>query len=160
MTDKTYTGKVVSNKMDKTVVVAVTRQFQHPVYKKTVKKVARFKAHDEKGCQMGDTVVIVESRPISKNKRWVVENILSRKLPVELPATSIVLDPKTLKAYAGEYGEDGLDEGQTFRNHYESTKFEAERLVRAAMAAGLPAGDPRVQIINLQHVFILRSPLN
>jgi small subunit ribosomal protein S17 len=79
MTDKTYTGKVVSNKMDKTVVVAVTRQFQHPVYKKTVKKVARFNAHDEKNeCGIGDNVKIIETRPTSKDKRWLVLEILNR----------------------------------------------------------------------------------
>ncbi len=79
MTDKTYTGKVVSNKMDKTVVVAITRQFQHPVYKKTVRKVAKFKAHDEKNeCQVGDDVKIIETRPVSKDKRWLVLEILKK----------------------------------------------------------------------------------
>ncbi|MHB8882739.1 MAG: 30S ribosomal protein S17 [Thermodesulfovibrionales bacterium] len=77
MTDKTYTGKVVSNKMDKTVVVAVTRHFQHPAYKKTVKKVAKFKAHDaENTCNIGDDVKIIETKPMSKDKRWLVlENL-------------------------------------------------------------------------------------
>ena len=79
MIDKTYTGKVVSNKMDKTVVVAITRQFQHPVYKKTVKKVAKFKAHDENNeCQVGDDVKIIETRPVSKDKRWLVLEILNK----------------------------------------------------------------------------------
>ena len=79
MTDKTYTGKVVSNKMDKTVVVAITRQFQHPVYKKTVKKVAKFKAHDENNeCRVGDAVKIIETRPVSKDKRWLVLEILNK----------------------------------------------------------------------------------
>jgi small subunit ribosomal protein S17 len=79
MTDKTYTGKVVSNKMDKTVVVAITRQFQHPVYKKTVKKVAKFKVHDEKNeCQVGDDVKIIETRPVSKDKKWLVLEILNK----------------------------------------------------------------------------------
>jgi len=73
MSKKIYTGRVVSNKMDKTVVVAVTRLFQHPSYKKTVKRVTKFKAHDEKNrCQIGDTVKIIETRPLSKEKRWVV----------------------------------------------------------------------------------------
>jgi len=73
MINKTYTGKVVSNKMDKTVVVAITRLFQHPVYKKTVKKVSKFKAHDaENACDIGDTVVITETKPMSKDKRWLV----------------------------------------------------------------------------------------
>jgi small subunit ribosomal protein S17 len=79
MTDKTYTGKVVSNKMDKTVVVAITRQFKHPVYKKTVRKVAKFKVHDEKNeCRVGDDVKIIETRPVSKDKRWLVLEILKK----------------------------------------------------------------------------------
>ena len=73
MINKTYTGKVVSNKMDKTVVVAITRLFQHPVYRKTVKKVSKFKAHDaENACDIGDTVIITETKPLSKDKRWLV----------------------------------------------------------------------------------------
>lgn len=77
MPKKVYTGKVVSDKMDKTVVVAVTRTFQHPLYKKTVKKITKFKAHDEENkCRMGDTVQIIESRPLSKDKRWQVIKIV------------------------------------------------------------------------------------
>ena len=73
MSKKIYIGKVISNKMDKTVVVAITRLFQHPVYKKTVKRVTKLKAHDEQNkCNVGDTVKIIESRPQSKEKRWVV----------------------------------------------------------------------------------------
>ncbi len=79
MTDKTYTGRVISNKMDKTVVVAITRLFQHPVYKKTVKKVSKFKAHDDKNeCVIGDQVKIIETRPMSKDKRWAVLEIMKR----------------------------------------------------------------------------------
>jgi small subunit ribosomal protein S17 len=70
---KIYTGKIISNKMDKTVVVAVTRLFQHPVYKKTVKRVTKFKAHDENNkCQIGDIVKIIETRPLSKDKKWLI----------------------------------------------------------------------------------------
>lgn len=73
MSKKIYAGKVISNKMEKTVVVAVTRLFQHPVYKKTMKRVTKFKAHDEKNkCTIGDMVKIVGTRPLSKEKRWVV----------------------------------------------------------------------------------------
>ncbi len=73
MAKKTFTGTVVSDKMDKTVVVTVTRLFQHPTYKKTMKKVTRFKAHDEENrCKVGDKVTIVESKPYSKDKRWRV----------------------------------------------------------------------------------------
>jgi small subunit ribosomal protein S17 len=79
MINKVYTGKVVSNKMEKTVVVAVTRMFQHPVYKKTVKKVSKFKAHDEPNqCKVGDDVKITETRPLSKDKRWLVLEILDK----------------------------------------------------------------------------------
>lgn len=73
MSKKIYTGKVVSDRMDKTVVVAVTSFFQHPVYKKTLKRVAKFKAHDEENkYHIGDTVKIIETRPLSKDKRWIV----------------------------------------------------------------------------------------
>ncbi|MDA8082878.1 MAG: 30S ribosomal protein S17 [Nitrospiraceae bacterium] len=79
MADKVYTGKVVSNKMEKTVVVAVTRQYQHPMYKKTVKKVTKFKAHDAgNACQIGDDVKIIETRPVSKDKRWLVLDIMNK----------------------------------------------------------------------------------
>ena len=74
---KSMVGTVVSNKMDKTVVVVVERLARHPVYKKVIKLRKRFKAHDaDNVCQMGDVVRIVESRPLSKEKRWVVEEIV------------------------------------------------------------------------------------
>lgn len=77
MPKKTYTGKVVSDKMDKTVVVAVTRTFQHPLYMKTVNKVTKLKAHDEDNkCKTGDMVEIIESRPLSGTKRWQVIRIV------------------------------------------------------------------------------------
>ena len=71
-------GTVSSNKMMKTVVVSVERSYRHPLYGKVVHSRRRFKAHDELGCQVGDEVQMVESRPLSKEKRWVVERILSR----------------------------------------------------------------------------------
>jgi small subunit ribosomal protein S17 len=69
-------GVVVSNKMQKTVVVEVTRTSRHRLYNKVISVTNRFMAHDELDCQIGDEVRIVESRPISKRKRWVVEKIL------------------------------------------------------------------------------------
>lgn len=79
MANRQYTGKVVSDKMDKTVVVGVSRLYQHPTYKKIVKRIIKFKAHDETNeCKTGDTVEIVESRPLSKEKRWVVLKIIER----------------------------------------------------------------------------------
>ena len=72
-------GTVVSDKMDKTVVVAVTRQFPHPVYKKIIKRTEKFKAHDEENaCGVGDLVQIAETRPYSKEKRWRVVTILEK----------------------------------------------------------------------------------
>ena len=76
---KTRIGKVVSDKMDKTVVVAVERLVQHPLYKKAVKKTVKFKAHDENNeSHIGDTVEIMETRPLSKDKRWRVVEILEK----------------------------------------------------------------------------------
>jgi len=72
------TGVVKSDKMDKTVIVEVARSYRHRLYKKVVHNRRRFMAHDELGCQIGDQVVIVESRPISRHKRWVVVEILRR----------------------------------------------------------------------------------
>jgi small subunit ribosomal protein S17 len=71
-------GRVTSNKMMKTVVVQVDSSYRHPLYGKVVHRASRFMAHDEQSCQPGDMVQIVESRPISKNKRWVVESVLQR----------------------------------------------------------------------------------
>jgi small subunit ribosomal protein S17 len=72
-------GKVTSNKMSKTVVVEITRKFQHRLYRKVVYSSNRVKAHDELECQVGDEVQLVESRPLSKEKRWVVESVLKRE---------------------------------------------------------------------------------
>ena len=71
-------GNVTSDKMTKTVVVEITRTYRHPLYKKVVSSNKRVKAHDELGARVGDQVQIVESRPISKDKHWVVEEILVR----------------------------------------------------------------------------------
>ena len=76
---KVKTGKVVSDKMDKTVVVEVVDSVQNPLYKKIVKRTAKFKAHDEKNeCKIGDTVEITETRPLSKDKRWRVSEIIEK----------------------------------------------------------------------------------
>ena len=75
----TRTGKVVSDKMDKTVVVAIERFVQHPLYQKGVKHTVKFKAHDENNeAHIGDTVQIVQTRPLSKDKCWRVVQILQR----------------------------------------------------------------------------------
>jgi small subunit ribosomal protein S17 len=74
------TGVVTSNKMQKTVVVEITRVFRHPLYRKVVHTSKRVKAHDEIGCQIGDRVQIVESRPMSRDKRWVVESVIKKEI--------------------------------------------------------------------------------
>ena len=76
---KTRVGKVVSDKMDKTVVVIVEDRVAHPVYKKIIKKTYRLKAHDEMNeCGVGDTVKVMETRPLSKDKRWRVVEIIEK----------------------------------------------------------------------------------
>ncbi len=73
-------GVVTSDKMQKTVVVRIERAYRHPLYGKVIHEHKRVMVHDELGCQIGDRVRIVESRPLSRRKRWVVEEILDRKL--------------------------------------------------------------------------------
>lgn len=76
---KEKVGRVVSNKMDKSITVAVERKEKHPIYGKFVTKTTKFMAHDEKNeCGIGDTVRIMETRPLSKNKRWRLVEILER----------------------------------------------------------------------------------
>lgn len=76
---KTQIGIVVSDKMDKTVVVKVDRLVKHPVYSKYIKRAAKYKAHDDtNSCKTGDRVLIVETRPMSKDKRWKVRDIIEK----------------------------------------------------------------------------------
>lgn len=76
---KTRVGKVVSDKMDKTVVVAIVDNVKHPLYKKIIKRTVKLKAHDENNeCRIGDRVEVMETRPLSKDKRWRVTNIIEK----------------------------------------------------------------------------------
>ena len=76
---KTRTGKVVSNKMDKTIVVAVEDHVKHPLYNKIVKRTYKLKAHDETNeCNIGDTVKVMETRPLSKDKRWRLVEVVEK----------------------------------------------------------------------------------
>ncbi|MCI5862745.1 30S ribosomal protein S17 [Howardella ureilytica] len=76
---KTRTGRVISDKMDKTIVVAVEDNVQHPLYKKTVKRTYKLKAHDEENvCSIGDVVKVMETRPLSKDKRWRLVSIIKK----------------------------------------------------------------------------------
>jgi small subunit ribosomal protein S17 len=81
---KVREGRVVSTKMDKTVVVAVEARKVHPLYKKAIRVVKKYKAHDaDNACKIGDTVRIIETRPLSKDKRWRVAEIVSKKEAAE-----------------------------------------------------------------------------
>lgn len=76
---KTRVGKVVSNKMDKTIVVAIEDNVRHPLYKKIIKRTMKLKAHDEENaCGIGDRVMVMETRPLSKDKRWRMVEIIEK----------------------------------------------------------------------------------
>jgi small subunit ribosomal protein S17 len=87
---KTRFGKVISDKMDKTVVVAVDTPRRHPLYKKSIRRAVKYKAHDEKNqCRMGDTVRIEETRPLSREKRWRVAEIVTKGKVAEIKPEEI-----------------------------------------------------------------------
>ncbi len=91
---KTRVGRVVSNKMDKTVVVAVDVVKRHRIYNKPIKNAVKYKAHDEKNeCNEGDIVRIIETRPLSKEKRWRVAEIITKKEAVEIKPEEINISP-------------------------------------------------------------------
>ena len=88
---KTMVGRVVSSKMDKTVVVTVETLRHHPLYKKTIRKAVKYKVHDEKNeCKRGDTVKIIETRPLSKEKRWRVTEVITESEVVEVQPKEII----------------------------------------------------------------------
>ena len=90
---KTRVGRVVSNKMDKTAVVAVETLRHHPLYKKTIKRAVKYKAHDENNkCGLGDIVKIIETRPLSKQKRWRVAEIITKGEVIEVQPKEIGLE--------------------------------------------------------------------
>ena len=93
---RTKMGRVVSNKMQKTVVVAVESMREHRLYGRNVRRTTRFKAHDEENqCQIGDVVIIAESRPISKEKRWVVREIVKETIG---PGLEVMADESAVVA--------------------------------------------------------------
>ena len=95
---KTRIGFVISRKMDKTATVGVEIMKRHPLYRKTFRRVIKYKAHDEKNeCQPGDKVKIIETRPLSKEKRWRVLEIISRKEVLELKEEELVSEAEEAK---------------------------------------------------------------
>jgi small subunit ribosomal protein S17 len=107
---KSKVGHVSSNKMDKTLVVLVESYRNHPLYKKTIRKVKRYKVHDEKNeCKIGDTVKIVETRPLSKEKRWRVAAIIIKAAtievkPEEIAVPSVLTETKPAKRQNNFWG--------------------------------------------------------
>jgi len=89
---KSKIGRVSSNKMEKTLVVLVESYRNHPLYKKTIRKVKRYKVHDENNeCKIGDTIKIVETRPLSKEKRWRVSEIITKAAAIEVKPEEIAI---------------------------------------------------------------------
>ena len=112
---RTKVGRVVSNKMQKTVVVAVESVRQHSLYGRNVRRTTKFKAHDEENrCQVGDVVVIAESRPISKEKHWVVREIVKETIG---PGLEVLAEEEAVAQVVGAEGarvdEDGDAEDES-----------------------------------------------
>jgi small subunit ribosomal protein S17 len=102
---RTKQGRVVSNTMDKTVVVAVESMRQHRLYGRNVRRTTKFKAHDEENkCQIGDIVIIAESRPISKDKRWTVREIVKETIGPGLEV--LAEEPEVVQATGADGGEE------------------------------------------------------
>ena len=90
---KERVGIVVSDKMQKTVVVAVENRFPHPIYKKTVSRTTRYKVHDEgNSCNVGDRVRITETRPLSRHKRWAITEVLSHSAKAQAEGTKQTIE--------------------------------------------------------------------
>jgi small subunit ribosomal protein S17 len=143
---KVRLGQVVSNRMDKTVVVEVSGPKRHPLYKKIIKRVVRYKAHDEKNeCQIGDKVRIIETRPLSREKRWRVAEIIAKGEVVEVSPEEITREDlekvipekkaKEAKAEAevkAEASEELKEETKTeAKETKEETKAEAKEKAKA-----------------------------
>lgn len=114
---KVRVGKVVSNKMDQTVTVAIESRRRHPIYKKSVKHISKIKAHDPtNSCNIGDFVNLVETRPLSKTKRWRVTEILSRDSPTQTQDNQP--DQISVIGEINDLGETDNDENNTDLKEY------------------------------------------
>jgi small subunit ribosomal protein S17 len=133
---KVRLGQVVGDSMDKTVVVEVSGPKRHPLYKKTIRRVVRYKAHDEKNeCQVGDKVRIVETRPLSREKRWRVAEIVAKGELVEISPEEITQEDldKVMpekRAKEKETVAEVKPEAEAIEEPKEETKAEAEEEVK------------------------------
>jgi small subunit ribosomal protein S17 len=124
---KTMLGLVVSDKMNKTVVVAVETPKRHPLYKKTVRRVVNYKAHDEENkCQKGDKVRIIETRPLSRDKRWRVAEIVAKGELVEISPEEIAQEDLA-KVQPEKKAKEEVTEVKTEEETKEETKAEAKK---------------------------------
>ncbi|MFA0731792.1 MAG: hypothetical protein LKKZDAJK_001612 [Candidatus Fervidibacter sp.] len=132
---KVFIGRVVSDKMDKTVVVAVDRLVRHPLYKKVVRRTTKFYAHDEQNeCRVGDIVEIMETRPLSKLKRWRVVRIVQRaKVPLPVAREEVVEETEEQVLEEALHPED-VAEGEKESDKSPLASLEGE-------AAETPEGD-------------------
>ena len=122
------TGVVTSNKMDKTVVVRVDRTYRHPLYGKVVRSHKRFMAHDEHNdCQIGDTVILVESRPLSRHKRWAVQEIVREDVSARTTEVAeLVGVPEELTDVDNGVEETGADEPEPEESADAESEIEPE----------------------------------
>ena len=144
MTDETKRkvrlGQVVSNRMDKTVVVEVSGPKRHPLYKKIIRRVVKYKAHDEKNeCQVGDKVKIVETRPLSREKRWRVAEIVAKGEVVEVSPEEITqedLEKVIPEKKAKEAEAEVKAEVEAIEELKEETKAEAKEKAKKETKEG------------------------
>ena len=145
MRRKIRVGRVISDKMDKTVVVAVEWRRAHPIYKKAVRRRTRFKAHDEQNsCRIGDLVRIVESRPLSKTKRWRVAEILSSMEVAEVGSEDITVDEDVLTAITRKSEDEVPDKRTTAETGQEETEAAAAAVATTAEVAGVEVKEEAV----------------
>lgn len=145
MSARVLQGVVVSDKMDKTVVVDVSRRKQHPLYRKVINRSRRFKAHDDaNACNVGDVVRILETRPLSRGKRWRVIEILQRGDVAEVAPDLIgrELEAEVQAAPRAEAGEPAAETGETSAEAVDEPAAEVEAAPgEAGEAADAEAGD-------------------
>ncbi len=132
---KVRLGQVVRNRMDKTVVVEVSGPKRHPLYKKIIKRVVKYKAHDEKNeCQIGDKVRIIETRPLSREKRWRVAEIIAKGEVVEVSPEEITredLERVIPEKKAKEAKAEAKVKAEAAEELKEETKIEAKEKAKA-----------------------------
>ena len=144
---KSRLGRVVSNKMDKTAVVAVETRRHHPIYKKTVRRITRYKAHDAMNeCQLGDTVRLEETRPLSKEKRWRVAEIVIKAAQLEVRPVELEAQPEEAVVEPDEAAVEPEDTDETQLQDEEKEAQPEEAVVEPDEAAVEPEETDETQL--------------